>query len=84
MITIIRILAIFVIGWILLQSARKYVNQRKQESVSQKSKPEPVDNMVQCAKCGTHVPSKEAFTLDERYYCSETCRKAQQNEDNEN
>lgn len=31
------------------------------------------DVMVECAKCGTFVSSKEAIIKDGRYYCSKEC-----------
>ena len=29
--------------------------------------------MVECAKCGTFISSKEALIKDGRYYCSKEC-----------
>ena len=39
-------------------------------SIEKPTKP-PVENMVACAKCGLHVPEKEAVTRDGKSYCSE-------------
>ena len=33
----------------------------------------PEDLMVECAKCGTFVSSKEALIKDGRYFCSKEC-----------
>lgn len=36
---------------------------------NQPKAPEKVENMVQCASCGQHVPESSATAIDGRHYC---------------
>lgn len=44
------------------QSPKKGKGDKKQEDI-----------MVECAKCGTFVSSKEALIKDGQYFCSKEC-----------
>lgn len=62
------ILAIWIGALIVRQMLRRKRIQERQQ-------PRPMENMVQCAHCGTHLPEKDAISAQGRYYCSEQHRK---------
>ena len=56
-----------------------FIRQPKKTEGSGTKKPKDKNSdksaevMVECAKCGTFISSKEALIKDGRYYCSKEC-----------
>ena len=67
---LIRFLVIAAIIWL---SFRIYQNW-KQAKVSSKKKARtiPIEDMVQCSKCGVHLPENEALKSGNKFFCSES------------
>jgi uncharacterized protein len=63
---LIYLVGIGLLVWILFRLARK--PKPGNRSAGQ------VDEMVQCARCGTYVPRKEAVQQGGRFYCCEEHR----------
>lgn len=68
---LIRLIAIAAIIWLIYRMVTG--RKRSKERIEQKQG-RPVDKMVKCAYCGTHVPESEAIAANGRYYCSEEHR----------
>ncbi len=66
---LIRIAIIAIVIWLLIRMVRGYRN-RIRNSPSRKG--DSIDTMVRCARCGLHVPKREAFRRGDRFYC---CRR---------
>ena len=67
-----RILVIVAIVWL---SYRIYQNWKAKVSASSQQKPKSnsdIKNMVQCAKCGVHIPEHEAVKSSNEFYCCES------------
>lgn len=62
------VLAIWIGALIVRQMLRSHGIQRQEQ-------PRPMENMVQCAHCGVHLPEKNAISAQGRYYCSEQHRR---------
>lgn len=66
---LIRLLAIAAIIWLCY---RIYQNWLEAKSAAEKKhKKDTVENMVQCDKCGVHIPQQEALRSGDKFYCSE-------------
>jgi uncharacterized protein len=63
---LIYLVGIGLLVWILFRLARK-------PKIGTRSAGK-VDEMVQCAHCGTYVPRKEAVQQNDRFYCCEEHR----------
>lgn len=65
-----------VIGAVYYLFFRKPTKKREETTTDSSSKQQDKkldDVMVECAKCGTFVSSKEAIIKDGRYFCSKEC-----------
>jgi uncharacterized protein len=63
------ILRAFILGLLLWLVWRWLIRPRRRRPVSGQ-RPPSVQNMVRCARCGLHVPEREAIQHGGRYYCS--------------
>jgi uncharacterized protein len=63
---ILVVLGLLLVYWIL-RSYRRRVERREQ-----RRPPTAVggEDMVQCARCGVHLPRSESITTQGRFYCS--------------
>ncbi len=65
---ILRLLAIFIVIWLLVRIVRNYRN--KVQITASRRNSNNLDTMVECARCGLHIPKQEAIRKGKRYYCS--------------
>ena len=67
---LLRLLIIVGIVWI---SYRIYKNWKsKNEMISRQNKKNTgIKNMVQCVKCGVHLPEQEAIKASGKFFCCE-------------
>ena len=63
-----RLLIIIFLIWLGYYFVKRLLKATHSKGPAQK--PRKLENMVQCARCGLHVPEEEAIKLHERYYCS--------------
>lgn len=61
---ILVVLGLLLVYWIL----KSY--RRRVEGGAEKAPPAAAENMVQCARCGVHLPRSESITTQGRSYCS--------------
>ena len=61
---ILVVLGLLLVYWIL-KSYRRRVDRG-----GDKAPPATAENMVQCARCGVHLPRSESVTTQGRFYCS--------------
>ncbi len=61
---ILVVLGLLLVYWIL-KSYRRRVDRRGDHAP-----PATAENMVQCARCGVHLPRSESITAQGRFYCS--------------
>lgn len=61
---ILVVLGLLAVYWIL----RSY--RRRVDRGGDRSPPATPENMVQCTRCGVHLPRSEATTTQGRFYCS--------------
>lgn len=66
---LIRLLVIAGIVWL---SYRIYLNWKAnyEKSRQQRKKEGAIKNMVQCEKCGIHLPEHEAIASSGKFFCS--------------
>lgn len=65
-----RLLVIAAIVWLTLRIFRNW--QEKNTMAKNKTiKDSQIKNMVQCSKCGIHLPEQEALKSNNQFYCCE-------------
>ena len=67
-----RLLIIIFLIWLAYYFVKRLLQANQARET--RRKPDKLENMVRCAKCGLHVPEQEAVQAHERYYCSEAHR----------
>ncbi len=65
-----RLLIIVGIVWIAYQIYRNW-KSKNQLIARQHKKDSDIKNMVQCAKCGVHLPEQEAVKSSDDFFCCE-------------
>jgi len=66
-----RVILLALLIWLIIGLYRRFKalgEQRQDQKSKQQSR--PIENMVRCEQCGTHVPEKEAIERHGHYYCS--------------
>lgn len=63
-----RLLIIIFLIWLAYYFVRRLLKASQNKAT--RDNPRKLENMVQCARCGLHVPEQEAIKSHERYYCS--------------
>ena len=71
---VLLVLGLLLVYWIL-KSYRRRVDRG-----APKTPPAGNENMVQCARCGVHLPRSESVTTQGRFYCSQDHQRADQAE----
>jgi len=71
---ILLVLGLLFVYWIL-KNYRRRVDRREAQAP-----PAGNEDMVQCARCGVHLPRSESFTTRGRFYCSSDHQRADQGE----
>ncbi|MDZ7662345.1 PP0621 family protein [Thiohalophilus sp.] len=71
---LLRVIVLALLIWLVIRLYQRFKALARARSTNS-SKPgrpveNPVENMVRCEQCGTHVPEKEALKRDGHYYCS--------------
>lgn len=69
---LLRILLIALAVWIVIILVR---NARQGKQVRDKRPRDKVENMVECATCGVHLPEKEAICEGDTFFCCEAHRR---------
>jgi len=66
---LIRLLVIVAIIWL---SYRMYLNWKAKQTknIKQRKNQTTIKNMVQCEKCGVHIPEYEAISSSGKFFCS--------------
>jgi len=65
---LIRLLVIVAIVWLAYRIFQNW--KVKNEQAARKIKKDaPIKNMVQCAKCGVHLPEQEALKDSGNFFC---------------
>ena len=64
-----RILIIIVIGFILVKILKRIITSADTKSSNQ-DKPSAEEKMIQCAKCGCHVPISESHCKSNQLICN--------------
>lgn len=59
-----KILLIAIIVWLILVILKHY-----RASLQQAPTPPKIEDMVQCATCGLHLPKNDSLAKNNRYYC---------------
>ena len=67
------VLVIGAIWYLFFRKPAKKTTDTGNNTRSKKEDKKLEDIMVECAKCGTFVSSKEALIKDGRYFCSKAC-----------
>ena len=66
---LLRIIILALLIWLVIRLYRRFkalAQQRRSDNQQRR----PIEDMVRCAQCGTHVPEKQALQQNGRYYCS--------------
>ena len=71
---LVRILVIGLAVWIIIVLIR---NARDKKRASDQRPKDRVENMVECAHCGLHLPENEAIRDGEQFFCSKQHRDKQ-------
>lgn len=69
------LLVVVVAGVILLLKNYQRTIARQQEQDKAVAPVDKSEDMVQCARCGVHLPKSESFLSRGRYFCSDDHRK---------
>lgn len=64
---LIRIIAIGLIIYLLLQIFKRWSATKKSQTMQQNSQTQ----MVRCEVCQLHIPQNEALKKNEKYFCSQ-------------
>ncbi|TDY01177.1 PP0621 family protein [Thiohalophilus thiocyanatoxydans] len=67
---LLRVIVLALLIWLVIRLYQRFkaLARERRKNVPQPGR--PIENMVRCEQCGTHVPEKEAIRRDGRYYCS--------------
>lgn len=63
---IVKLIILFIAIWFGLRIYRLY-----QAKKNIGTRPENIQDMVSCDKCGIHIPANEALKSGNKYYCSQ-------------
>jgi uncharacterized protein len=72
---VLLVLGLLLVYWIL-RSYRRRVERREPRPPSAGGG----ENMVQCARCGVHLPRSESITTQGQFYCSPDHQRLHQSE----
>jgi uncharacterized protein len=72
--TILLVLGLLLVYWILRNYRRRVGRQGTRPPAA------GGEDMVQCARCGVHLPRGEGITTQGQYYCSPEHQRAHQSE----
>ncbi len=67
---LIRLLVIAAIIWLCYRIYQNWL-ETKSSAAHKKQHDNSIEDMVQCAKCGVHIPQQEALKSGDKFYCSE-------------
>ncbi|MBC7756913.1 MAG: hypothetical protein H7Z20_09810 [Bdellovibrio sp.] len=65
-----RILILIVLGFILFKLLKRLLNRTDAKPSASQSKPLAEEKMIQCAKCGCHVPISESNSKNNQLICN--------------
>jgi hypothetical protein len=64
-----RILMLIVLAWVLYQIIKRVITNAKAQNPAQEAAPKPDEIMLQCTKCGCHVPASDTKVINEKIVC---------------
>lgn len=67
---LIRFLVIAAIIWLTIRMVKNW-QTKNSIAKNQAAKDSVIKNMVQCAKCGVHIPEQEALKYNGQIFCCE-------------
>ena len=67
---LIRLLVIVAIVWLVYRMYQNWLSSNK-IARKQRARQAEIKNMVQCSRCGLHLPENEALRQGGKFYCSE-------------
>jgi uncharacterized protein len=73
---LIVLVALVVLVWLLLGSARRRTKGPRRQAANAPPPATAVEGMVACVHCGVHLPSSQALTVRGQPYCSAAHRDA--------
>lgn len=66
-----RVILLALLIWLIIGLYRRFKALGEQRREQKSDRPgRPIENMVRCEQCGTHVPEKDAIERNGHYYCS--------------
>ncbi|VAW91762.1 hypothetical protein MNBD_GAMMA23-118 [hydrothermal vent metagenome] len=71
---LIRLLVIVAIIWLAYRMYQNWLAKKNIAHKQQTNKPD-IENMVQCSKCGIHLPEQEALKQGIQFFCCEAHKK---------
>lgn len=71
-----KLIFLILIIWLAIYMIKRIIkatagHDRANSADIRNNKPEPVENMVQCATCHVHLPRSEAYLVNGEFYCSQ-------------
>jgi len=67
---LLRLIILALIVWLIIRLYRRLTAGSTTQQTSDNTT-RPVENMVRCETCGTHLPEKIALKKNDHYYCSQ-------------
>lgn len=68
---LVRVILLALLIWLIIRLYQRFKTLSQQRRANEAKQPRrPIENMVRCEQCGTHIPEKEAIEQDGHYYCS--------------
>ena len=65
-----RILILIVLGFILVKIIKRLLASADSKPSAKKPKSSAAEKMIQCAKCGCHVPISESISKNNQLICN--------------
>ena len=72
---LIRLLFWLAIGYFVWLNVKSYLRKQEIRNANAARKQQQIaERIVKCEQCGLHLPEPEAFTADDRWFCTEDHR----------
>jgi formylmethanofuran dehydrogenase subunit E len=65
-----RILILIVLGWILYQIIKRVIANAKARNPTDEQDTKVHEKMLQCTRCGCHVPESDTKLVNEKILCN--------------
>jgi len=67
---LLRVIVLALLIWLVIRLYQRFKALARERSTKSSQPGRPIENMVRCEQCGTHIPEKDALKRDGHYYCS--------------